>query len=497
MNGLGALNKISQDTLVAAYGNDIVNVVTGAGYGLALDPSYEVEFESFLGSLFFQNYLNTPKTFNGSTWSLQHVSKLPLSKYIRQWGKRMYLGFIKIGSTEYASRVWYSDLPVNDTIKWGYEYGTDLVTTANTNRVTTLYSRFKTYNIKRGDPFFIVSGADAGQYSVSEIESEYAIRLADYNGNPVTLTATASSVTYWAGGNYFDVERDDGDFLTGMAKNFEQLLLFKRDSLHRTTTYNGNNLSQVRGAVGTTSGRSIINGQDWTVWFHGGLRDQTGFYSYDSTSGRKISNGIQKYIDGIDSGMYTHIVGWKEGQLYRWYVGDINNTDYNLSVTNAVITIDYAAQAWSVDPIADEILAATEFRQGGTKSAFIASSNEVFQTPLGNSFDNNAIPFSFQIGPIYPSGTDYSNTHTRVQIISENAAGIKVSYRRRLKPNNSDAQFKPLGNISNEATWLTFPEDANQSSGIDYRFEGISSTEPTAIIKKIKHYFVKGTTILR
>lgn len=496
MNGLGSLNKISQDLLVAAYGNDIVNVTTGAGYGLALDPNYAVEFENFLGSLFFQNYINTPKTYNGTSWSYQHVAKLPLSKYLKQWGGRMYLAFIKMGSTEYPSRVWYSDLPINDTIQWGYERGTDLITTAGTNRVTTLYSRFKTYNIKRGDPFFILSGADAGQYSVKSIESEYALRLADYNGNDVTLTASATGVTYWVGGNWFDVERDDGDYITWITQNFEQLLIFKRDTLHRVTDYNGNSRSIVRGAPGTTSGRSVINGKDWTAYFHGGLKDQTGFYAYDSTSGKKISNGIQKYVDGIDSGMYTHIIGWKEGQLFRWYVGDISNTDYNLTVSNAVITYDYSSQAWSIDSIADEIEAATEFRQGGTKSAFIANDTQVFQTPLGNDFGGSPIPFSFEVGSIFPSGTDYSNTFTRLQVISENAVGIRVYYKRRLKPFASDKEFRLLGTITKESTWMLFPEDANQSSGVDIRFEGISSTEATALIKKFKLFYVKGTTIL-
>lgn len=492
MNGLGSLNKINQDVLVAAYGNDIVNVLTGAGYGLALDPGYQVEFENFLGSLFFQNYNDRPRTFDGTTWSYQHVAKLPLSRYIKQWSSRLYLGFIKIGSVEYPSRVWYCDLPVNDTVQWGYEYGTDLQTYTQQNRITTTFARFKTYNIKRGDPFFILTGADAGQYSVKEVESETAIRLADYNGNDIVLTTSGTGITYWVGGNWFDVERDDGDFVTWVTHNFEQLLIFKRDSVHR---YNGTSQVQVKGAPGTTSGRSVINNKDWTAWFHGGLRDQTGFYAYDSTSGNKISNGIQKYVDGIEPGMYTRIVGWREGQLLRWYVGTISNPDYKLVVENAVITMDYASQAWSVDPLADVIEAATEFRQGGTKSAFIANDTQVFQTPLGNKFNLSPIPFSFEIGSIYPSGTDYSNTFTRVQIISENAAGIKVFYRRRLKPFDSDLEYKPLGSIQSESTWLYFPEEANQSSGIDYRFEGISTTEPTAVIKKTKTFYVKGTTI--
>lgn len=492
MNGLSSLNKVSQDILIAAYGNDLLNVATGVGYGLALNSGYNVEFENFLGSLFFQNYYNTPLSFNGISWSKQHMAKLPLSRYLRQYNERMYLAFIKIGSTEYSSRVWYSDLPINDTIQWGYEYGTNLTTTGGDNRVTSSTAYFKTYNIKRGDPFFILTGADAGQYSVKSIESETALRLADYNGNDFTFTATASSITFWCGGNYFDVQRDDGDYLTWIDRNFEQLLLFKRDSLHR---YNGTSRMQVKGVPGTTSGRSVINGKDWTAYFHGGLTDMTGFYAYDSTSGKKISNGIQKYIDGISSSNYTNIIGWKEGQLFRWFVGDISNTDYGITVTNAVITLDYSTQAWSVDPIADVIKVACEFRQGGTKSAFVANNTQVFQTPLGNSFAGRPIRFSFELDGIYPVGTEYENTFNRIQIISENAAGIRVLYKRRLKPYDSDKEYMPLGSLNKESTWLTFPEGKNISAGIDLRFEGISSTEPTAVIKKYSLFYVKGSSI--
>lgn len=492
MKGLSGYNTTTMNQLIGAYGNDIVNVSTGLGFGVNLTSTNDVEFENFLGSLFFQNFVDTPLSFNGTDWSRQHCGKLPLSKYIQSWNERLYLGYIKIGSTTYPSRVWHSDLPINDTIQWGYELGTNLTTKAGSNRVGSANAGFKAYNIKVGDPFFITSGSDAGEYRVEEIISDQQLNLAKYNGDSITLTTTASGVSYWVGSNYFDVERDDGDFITWLESNFNQLVIFKRESLHR---YNGSVRSRVKGAPGTTSGRSVINLRDWTMYFYGAQGNETGFYAYDSTEGFKISNGIQKYIDGMDLSISQ--VAWKEGNLYRCYVGDIDNTDYNISIDKAVITFDYDAKAWSIDPIADVIKVATEFRSGGTKTTFIGADDaQVMQTPLGNTFNGSPINWRFDTKAIYPTGTNYNNTFTKSRVVSENASGVRVSYRRRLTPFNSDDNFTSLGDLRNEMQEFYFPEDKNRSSGVEYRFQGVSTTEPVAVIKKTSTFFRKETTVL-
>ena len=490
MNGF---NTASQNQLIGAYGNDIIKVSTNTGFGVNITTTEKIRFDNFLASLFFQNYTDTPLTYNGTVWTRKHVGKVPLAKYLKAWKERMYFGFIKIGSTEYPSRVWYSDLPINDTIQWGYERGTNLTTTAGSNLVGSAFAGFKTYDLEIGDPFFITSGSDIGEYRIKEIIQDQQVTLNDYNGTATTLTTTATGVSFWAGGNWFDVSRDDGDFLTGLASNFNQLIIFKRESLHR---YNGSSTDQVRNTPGTTASDSIVNIRDWTIYFFGGGRRETGFYAYDGTEGFKISNGIQKYIDGIDSGAHVTIVGWREGNLARFYVGDITNTNYNISILKAVITFDYDSKAWSVDPIGKVIENATEFRQGGVKTSFIADPDEVFETPSGYTFDGTPVKWTFTIKPIYPEGTAWNNTFTKLQIISENANGVKVSYRRRFQPLNSDDNFTPLGDIRNDNQFFIYPEDKNRSSGVELRFDGISSTEPVALIKKLTQYYRKETTFV-
>lgn len=493
MKGLKGYHTPSINQLIAAYGNDIVNVSTGTGFGINLTGSEDVEFENFLGSLFFQNFTDTPRSFNGTAWSREHLAKVPLSKYIKaHTDNRLYLAYLKIGSLEFPSRVWYSDLPINDTIQWGYEQKTNLSTTAGSNRVTSALAGFKTYDLEVGDPFFITSGADAGEYRIKEIESDLSLRLNDYNGQDVVLTTTATDVSYWAGGNFFDVRRDDGDYLTWIESAFNQMLCFKRETLHR---YNGSSLAEVRNAPGTTSGRSVAKIRDWVIYFYGASQHETGFYAYDSTEGYKISNPIQKYIDGID--LTVTPIAWREGNLYRCYVGDINNTNYGISVNDAVISYDYDAKAFSVDPIADVVKVATEFRSGGSKVSFIGTDDDqVMQTHLGNTLNGSPINWRVDTKALYPEGTDWNNTFTKVRVISENANGVKVFYRRRLTPWDSDTNFLPLGDIRHEMQEFKVPEEKNRASGIEYRFQGVSSTEPVALIKKYSTFYRKETTVL-
>ncbi len=426
INGLHGLVLPNSSTLIAAVGNDMVNVATGMGYSLNLTPNKNVEFENFLQNLFFQNFTDPPRTFNGTTWTTNNVSRLPLSKFIKLWKGQLYLGYLNIAGTEYPSRIWRSDPPRNNKLTWGFEYGTNLNTYAGNGFVSSANAGFLANNIKRGDPFFITSGAAAGEYRVLSVSSDQQLiltNIAPFLAPPATTTGAS----YWTGGNWLDFDRDDGDFITGVSENTYQLIVFKRDSLHR---FDGQNPEKIRGAVGTTSNRSIVNLHELTIYFYGGIGNRTGFYAYDGRESVKISAPIEPYIQGIDMNNYGVIAAWPEGELYRAYVGDISNTDYGYNVAKAVCTWDYTTRAWSIDPIADSILVGSEFRQSAVKQVFLGTSDdEIMITPSGYSFDGNPVPWRANTSVVYPTGTENINTFTRVQILSENAGGINVKYR--------------------------------------------------------------------
>lgn len=494
VNGLKGLSLATgANTLIAAYGNDFINLATGNGYGKVLTSNQNVEFESFLQSLFFQNYTETPLSFDGTVWSRQHCGKVPLAKYIKKFNDRLFLGYVKVAGVEYPSRCWYSDLAKNNTITWGYETGTNLSTIANNPLVSSANAGFKGYNIKRGDPFYITSGSDQGEYRVQSISDDQQIVLTQ------PMTTTASGISYWCGGNWFDVARDDADFVTWLGDNnfffTPQMLIFKRDSLHR---YDGQRRVQVQGAVGTTSGRSVINMHELTIYFHGSSGILTGFYAYDGREAVKISAPIENHIAGINSGAYTSIVSWRERDLYRAYVGNIVNNDKGINILGAVVTWDYNAKAWSIDPINDVITVATDFRQAGIKQVYLGTNaDKILITPSGNDFNGASIPWSFDSTVYYPAGTQVINTFTRVQIFHENAEGVTVKYQLHLTPFKSDDNFDGLGSLTGERTEFYIPPNHNKASGIKLRFIGMDSQKATALIKKISIFYRKETILLQ
>jgi hypothetical protein len=475
--GIKGFNKSSGENIViAGYGNDMVNLATGKGYSINLTSSNHIEFEVFLDSLFFQNFEDTPRTFDGSVWSYKHVENMPVAKYIKVFSDRVYIAYVKIGTDIFPSRVMSSDLPKNNTIQWGYEQGTNLTTIADNSLVTSLNSGFVSFALKRGDPFFITSGTNKGEYVIDEIIDDQHLTLT------VAPKYSASNSSFSAGGNYFDVRRDDNDFITGLEENNNQLLIFKQDSLHR---YDTTALRRIKGAFGTTSSQSIVNIKDATLYFHGSFGEQTGFYLYDGTASQKISSPVQRYIAGISPSMFTLIHAWSEGELYRAYLGNITNSNYNLSVEKAVFTYNVSTNSISIDPIRDVVTASTSFRQAGNENIYLGNSEgQILKTPDGFSFNNDPIKWVNETHPYFPLTPDKICTFRRVYIYSEGAGGVSVSYKLHYSPDNIDSQWVGLGEISGERTVLEIPSFHNSASGIQLMFSGTDTRENVAMIKR-------------
>ena len=164
--------------MLAGYGQDIVNVATGSGYGLNLNTSNDVEFEKFLDRTFFQNFAQIPKTYRTSTnvWTNEHVGRTPRSKYIKKFKSRLYLGYCGFVSPQsildadgndviYPSRVFYSDLFSGPNLTWGIEWGRNGLVQSGTNVFYLqtqglnyfLNQDFMVRNIKVGDPLTIIN----------------------------------------------------------------------------------------------------------------------------------------------------------------------------------------------------------------------------------------------------------------------------------------------------------------------------------------------------
>lgn len=490
--GMKGLMTPDLNVLIAAYGNDFVNLGTNMGYGVGITPGVNVEFESFLNSLFFQNGIDRPLSFNGTVWSPKHLAKPPIGGLIRAWRTRstLYIANVTIQGKKYPSRVMFCALPKNDTIQWGYEYGTTMQTYAGNADVFIPGAGFSTYEVQRGDPVFILSGSDMGQYSIIAIGDDQHITL------DKPLTTSATGIQFWAGGNWFDCAPDDGDFITWMEENNDFLMVYKRDSLYRINTLNGSNKTKVRGAYGTTSGRSVVNLHELSIYYHNDVGLAKGFYAYNGGYSQKLSAAVDNHIAGINPNAMP--VAWREGELYRCYVGDIVNTAKDINITNGVFTWDYANKAWSIDTIDDIVTCSTEFRQALTKLSYFGTGDgSVMVTPNGATFNGADIPFMAETGIIFPFGTTWVATMYRMQIFSRNMKGVQVQYKRAYQPLDIEEKWIDIGQITTDRTELFFNLNRNQMTGIKLRFLMMNDTQPEGVIEKVTIIAKQKTTVIQ
>lgn len=517
IRGLIGFNPSSGTTrLLAAYENDVVNLATGLGYGLNLNTSNDVEFEIFLDRIFFQNYNDRPLTYKTSTnkWTTEHVARTPLSKYIKAFKNRLFLGYCKFGipqipsdtdgnSLVFPSRVFYSDLFTGPELTWGLEWGKDATINGLTNifRLTTdngdfLVQDFIVRNIKVGDPLIITQTDTVSAKSelvkthlVTSVDSAYRLILDSvFSGN-----ANGSFNDFWVGSNWFDVSPDDGDVITGFGENSNRLLIFKLLSLW---FYTGSQLVQVKGAPGTSYSRSVINDTYGnTYYFHGSDPKISGIYKYNGASAVKISRAIDPFIAGMAASNYGAVVAWAEGNELRFFLGNLSATNLIEAMTNAVATYNVDTGAWSVDPIADNITATSTWIVSSQQNSFLGTNDaQVLKMDSGNSQNGTAIRARLETKVYYPASSEIVNTFPYLQVVARNAKGVKVKYKLWDIPNNEryslvDQDYSGAGEIEGDLTEFILPDTHFTGSGIQIMFEELGTTENDWYIEKVSIFY--------
>ena len=481
------------ERLISAYGNDYhlynPNLDIWEGQGVPNSSSEKVYGDVFLDLAFFVNGSNDNRRYDATTWTNEtYAKRAPIAKYIKNFSNRLYLGYVTYNGNTFTSRVWYTDLPKNNDITYGLEYGTNLVQNSNNATVFSALAKFKSRGIKVGDPFIILTGTNAGEYNVASVDSETQLTLTE----PMKNSATGSS--YWIGGNWFDVVTDDNDILTGLGENSAQLLCFKKESLHR---YNGTNLQKVKGVPGTTSQNSVVNIKDHTYYFH-----RTGIWRYDGVTSELISRPIQDYIDGMSTDMINEVVAWRTGQskeTYRIYIGDVDNNDVGLEINRCFLDFDTITETWSPGSLPYSIEVTTEFSEQNNKNTYIGGlsgiSPTIFQDNKGNSDNEDPIPWMFDTGWHFPAGPQVEIEITRIQIHSQRGYNLPVKYRLYGTPWKVDKYWKSLGDIKNRVTEFELrsaKEKPNFARGINLRVDDSSTTEPP-LVERIDIFYKLAT----
>ncbi len=483
-------NAAGTEKLIAAIAaTPYVYTASWASASLSLTTGTKAEMRTFLDYLFYVNGVNANYSYSGSAWSTAtNLSDSPKAYFIENYNVRLYLANITIVTTAYASRVWYSDLPSADAITWGLETGSDLAQTAASAVVTSAGSVFKTRNIKVGDPFRITSGTNAGEYTVQSVDSNTQITLTE------VLTNTQTDKTFWVGGNYFDVETDDGDTIQALSKNSNELLILKNNSLHRFNS-RGMELRKVKDAVGTTSRRSVINIGGYTYYYH-----PTGIMRFDGINSIKISNAVYDFIEGVTDVNQIKVVAFKEDEnTIVFFLGDVTLRD-GTSITDCGLALDTDAKTWQPRSYPITIRVACNWLEGSVLKTYVGdSAGKVYQINTGNDFNGDPIPFELETKPYFPAGDDTIIDFNKLRLYIDNGYDVKVLFKLLYKPTEieekwiNDKDWKPLqGSQRGEKSEWSFPK-GSRASGVAFKFIE-SSTKESFLLEKFVLYYSNPAT---
>ncbi len=421
----------------------------------------------YLEKLWCVNGTDATRTWTGTTWT--QPADVPIAKYVKRYLNRLYLGYCTYpAGTVWPSRVFYSDLPENNVVTFGLESGSDLVQTISTKVITSAGSLFQTRNIQTGDPLFITSGTNAGTYTVASIDSETQITLVE------TLTASATGSSFWVGDNWFDVNTDDGDFITGLSENSNRLLIPKQDSLYR---YGDGVLSQCRALTGTTSSRSMVN-----LWGYFLRFGRDGLYRFDGVNDELITNSIKPYIDGIAGSYFTEIAATYKNNHYLAVLGDITNSDEDISITNAMLDYDISQNHFHFYSLAHTPKVFTGFIESGIRNLYFGTdSAKVFRMFSGNADGTTPIPVNVVTKQYFPSGPEYINTFTKILVFSQKGMGVNIQYKILGNPDSKKDYWENAGEIHGDYFEIELNPQVSRGRGIQFRFSESSIHEPFLI----------------
>ena len=160
-------------------------------------------------------------------------------------------------------------------------------------------------------------------------------------GSEITWGASAAAQ------QYFDVNPDDGDFITAFENNGNHLLIFKNYSMYRWI-WGQIDADRIIG-VGTTAQEGVATDFERGITF---FANPEGVYAYDGNRPKLISKKIQPYIDAVANADWKYVSGGVDRERYHLSVGDI--TVNGRTIANAEFVYNIPLDAWTIWSLAEQ-----------------------------------------------------------------------------------------------------------------------------------------------
>ena len=154
---------------------------------------------------------------------------------------------------------------------------------------------------------------------------------------------SAGAITWNTATDFFDVNPDDGDEITGLENNGNRLLIFKKKAMYRWT-FGQTEPDRIIG-VGTQSQECIKTNFDLGITFFANAK---GVYASEAGGRPKfISRKIQKWFDNLASTDPTYFAGEVDEDHYYLYISDEITID-DRTYTNVMVVYTISLDAWVI-----------------------------------------------------------------------------------------------------------------------------------------------------
>lgn len=266
-------------------------------------------------------------------------------------------------------------------------------------------------------------------------------------------TSVATPVVTWntdvTTGQWIDISPSDGDFMTGLQRFRNVMIVFKTNRLYRIFDINQTDADPYY-TVGTSSMESVLETKVG-VYFH----HASGFFQYNVYGiVQEISRPIIEIIRAIPTSSYTSITGWVEpdGDHLCWSVGTV--TIKGVTFTNLVLRYTISTMTWTHRLYPTQFLTSLRrqplYNDGTTQFALVGdNSGNVYETNTGT--DDSGVPISFSLVHGWTTIDGLLSTRKTIPTVNfthYGAAGAEVAYQNEDNdPDSLNDWSKKIGTL--------------------------------------------------
>ncbi len=223
-----------------------------------------------------------------------------------------------------------------------------------------------------------------------------------------SLPSNANAITWDTTNDWFFVETNDGDNITGLTKNKVYLIIFKENSMHRYDgTQGATSLRPISWNLGAVSQESIVVDENLILFY-----SRKGVCMFSGSQPQVISRAMQPIIDRVNQANLGDICAGMWGDHYLCYVGTLTSAlpGDSTALTNVMLDYDISQNVWTYHSTPDAPRAFSTYISSGERLLSFGDSNgEVFTWDSGTTDDGTAIATNIEL-LIWPSGPETLNT---------------------------------------------------------------------------------------